>query len=295
MAEEKKSYLQQRVYDLYGLTEAQCSVPLWIGKHPINPKKRQWKDEATGEPREEWVRDKEGNAIALPWPLFQSDDKDNIRMFPYTLEGQLITYLRDKQPKYSEGDVEDLYFITRMNPEWLKENPNHPKYKFPGGETKKGTYPFFPPKLYEKYHSDDPHIETVILTEGYFKAMMMSEHGMMAIGLGSITLFAESKSKQLYPEITKFLNKVKPDNIVILYDGDCTDLGKSALKELEANQEPNLSKRPYGFMNSLLKLKDMLLEFKNKKGEPCELFFAYNRKMREDEDIADLSGARSLP
>lgn len=286
MAEEKKSYLQQRVYDLYGLTEEQCSVPLWLGKRPVLPKKRRWTDETTGEPREEWIKDADDNYVAEPFPLFQSDDKDNIKMYPYTLDGQLISYLRDKQPKYGEGEVEDLYYITRMNPEWLKENPGHPKYKFPGGESKKGTYPFFPPKLFQAYQAGE-HIKTVILTEGYFKAMMMSEHGMMTIGLGSITLFADSKTKQLYPDIVKFLNKVKPENIVILFDGDCTDLGKSALKELEENREPNLSKRPYGFMNSMLKLKDMLLEFRNQQDDPCELFFAYNKKLRDDEDIVD--------
>ena len=129
---EEKSYLERRVYDLYGLTEEQCSVPLWRGKRPARPKKRQWTDEATGERKEEWMRDEEENFIADPFPLFQTDDRDNIRIFPYTLDGQLITYLRDKQPKYGEGDVEDTYFITRMNPEWLKDNPGQPKYRFPG-------------------------------------------------------------------------------------------------------------------------------------------------------------------
>ncbi len=288
MGEEKKSYLQERVYDLYGLTEEQCSVPLWLGKKPAKPKKRQWIDEK-GQECEEWLRDGEGNYIAEPFPLFQSDPNDNIRIYPYTIEGQLISYLRDKQPKYGGGEVEDLYCITRRNPAWLKANPGQPKYAFPGGETKKGTYPFFPPKLYEAYRKGE-HIETVILTEGYFKAMVMSEHGMMTIGLGSITLYAESKTKQLYPDITKFLNKVKPDNIIILYDGDCTDLSKDAVKELEANRESDLGKRPSLFHSSMVKLKDMLLEFKNEQGTPSEIFFAYNRKVREDEEVQDEKG-----
>lgn len=287
-SDSKKSYLQQRVYDLYGLTPEQCSVPLFIGTRPAKYQCRKFINEK-GEECEQYEKDKDGNPIAAPFALFQSDEHDNIRMFPYTLDGKLITYLRDKQPKYSEGDVEDLYFITRMNPEWLKEHPDQPKYKFPGGETKKGTYPFFPPKLYEAYQKKE-HVDTVILTEGYMKAMCASVHGAMVIGLGSITLFADSKSKQLYPGIVNFLNVVKPDNIVILYDGDCTDLGKSAMKELESNQTPNLSKRPYSFMNSLLKLKDMLLEFRNAQGNPCELFFAYNNKMLEDEEIEDGRG-----
>ena len=43
--EEKKSYLQQRVYDLLGLTEEQCSVPLYIGKYPARIKKIFWDNE----------------------------------------------------------------------------------------------------------------------------------------------------------------------------------------------------------------------------------------------------------
>ena len=43
--EEKKSYLQQRVYDLLGLTEEQCSVPLYIGRYPALVKKVYWDNE----------------------------------------------------------------------------------------------------------------------------------------------------------------------------------------------------------------------------------------------------------
>ena len=286
MEEEKKSYLQQRVYDLYGLTEAQCSVPLWIGNRPAIYQTRKWKD-GNGKDCEEVLRDDNGNALAAPFPLFQADQKDNIRLYPYTLEGKLISYLRDTQPKYSEGEVEDLYYLTRLNPEnfaeYKKHNRDAGKYLFPGGETKKGTYPFFPPKLFEAYQKKE-HIETVILTEGYFKAMVASEHGMMVIGLGSITLYADQKTGQLYPDIVRFLNVVQPDNIVILYDGDCKDVSKDALKDVQNGQCADLSKRQMIFRSSLLNLRGMLLEFKNKKGEPCELFFAYNRKMRGEED-----------
>ena len=287
-SEGKKSYLQERVYDMMGLTPEQCALPLYNGKYPARAKRKQWVNEK-GEECEEWIRDEAGNPVPEPFPLFQADKHDNIRMYPYTLDGQIITYTLDNQPKYGDQNVKEDYFITRMNPAYLAEHPNQSKYKFPGGETKKGTYPFFPPSLYEKFRKKE-HIDTIILTEGYMKAMCASVHGMEVIGLGSITLFAESKSKQLYPDIVRLLNTVKPNNIVILYDGDCTDLGKSAMRELEDNQTPNLSKRPYSFMNSLLKLKDMLLEFKNEKNEPCELFFAYVNKMREDEEETDERG-----
>ena len=231
------------------------------------------------------MTDKDGKHVAAPFPLFQSDDKDNIRMYPYTLDGQLITYLRDKQPKYSEGDVEDTYFITRLNPEYLKEHPGMPKYKFPGGDTKKGTFPFFPPALYYKYQRQE-RIETLVLTEGYMKAMCASVRGMDVVGLGSITLFADNKTKQLYPDIIKLINVCQPRNIVVLYDGDCRDLSKDALQDVQNGKPADLSKRPQTFRASLLKLRDLLLEFKYKREdereEPCELFFAYVERLTDD-------------
>ena len=317
------SYLEERVYRLMGLSPEQCAVPLYRGSLPAWRAKvwydrkgnvigrnfffvaggdrqayRAPSDAASGDGcvpsyrvtapegsvREEWVKDSEGRFVAAPFPLFQSDDKDNILMYPYTLDGQVITYLRDNQPKYTEGDVEDMYCITRLNPAYLKSHPDMPKYKFPGGATKKGTYPFFPPALYYKYQAG-AQIETLVLTEGYMKAMCASVRGMDVVGLGSITLFADQKTKQLYPDIVKLINKCQPRNIVVLYDGDCTDLGKDALRDVQAGKVADLSKRPQMFRSALLKLRDLLLEFKYKredgKEEPCELFFAYVEKRDE--------------
>lgn len=279
---ETKSYLQERVYDLCGLTPEQCAAPLYIDNRPAIVKKRVYKDNK-GNDCEEWLRDSENNLIAEPFPLFQADKDNNIRMYPYTLEGKLIKYLKDKQPKYGEmaGEDEELYFITRRNPEWLAANPREPKYKYPGGETKKGTYPFFPPILYNKYRNGE-HIDTIVLTEGYMKAMCASVRGMDVVGLGSITLYAETKTKQLYPDVARLINVCKPDNIVILYDGDCRDIGKDALIDIHSGTVADLSKRPQMFRSALLKLRELLLEFKNAEGHPCELYFAYVAKMRED-------------
>lgn len=280
--EDNKSYLEQRVYDLCGLTPEQCAVPLYIGTRPAIIKVRKFKDDK-GKDCEQMEVDEDGNPIAEPFALFQSDEHDNIRMYPYTLDGKLITYLRDNQPKYSEGNVENIYFITRRNPAWLKEHPGQRRYDYPGGETKKGTYPFFPPTLYEQFRKGE-HVETVILTEGYMKAMCASVHGMSVIGLGSITLYADSKTKQLYPDVVRFLNTVKPDNIVILYDGDCRDIKEDDIEEIQRGRVVDLAKRPQSFRSVLLKLRELLLEFRNQKGEPCELHFAYVNKMRGDED-----------
>ena len=77
--EKKTSYLQQRVYDLYGLTPEQCAVPLkvkglyggwvWTGVQC-----KRWTD-ADGE-HEVPIKDEQGNEIPVPFPLFKSDDDD---------------------------------------------------------------------------------------------------------------------------------------------------------------------------------------------------------------------------
>lgn len=286
--EKKKSYLQERVFDLCGLTREQVSLPLKWHNKPAEWHDPDDFDEKIGMGRLYLADNGEGTMVPQ-FPLFQSDKDDNIRMYPYTLDGKLISYLRDKQPKYADGEVEDFYFITRLSPanwaEAKKSDSQAGKYRYPGGETKKGTYPFFPPELYRKYLKGE-HIETVILTEGYMKAMCASVHGMAVIGLGSVTLYKDGKTKQLYPDIVRFLNTVKPDNIIILYDGDCTNPWRTGGKETW-RETPDLSKRPQSFMSSLLRLKDLLLEFKNAQGNPCELFFAYVNKMQDDEEIED--------
>ena len=211
-SDSKKSYLQERVYDLLSLTREQISLPL-----KFHNKVAEWHDpddwdESIGMGRVYMADNGEGTMVPQ-WPLFQSDKDDNIRMYPYTLDGKLIAYTRDEQPKYGDGEVEDLYFIKRLNNEnWAaakKLDSKAGKYQYPGGKTKKGTYPFFPPELYRKYLRGE-HIETVVLTEGYMKAMVASVHGMNVIGLGSVTLYKDQKTKQLYPDVVRFLNTVKP-------------------------------------------------------------------------------------
>ena len=264
-AEKEKTYLEKRVFEQMGLTKEQCSLKLTGTFLPSS-----------------------GKVI----PIFTSDEHDNIDILVYDLKRRIIEYIPDETELTSSQlrsgqDIEAYtkqYIVKRFNPEYLKANPEQPKYKFPGG---KKTYPFFPPKLIEKYEkavAGDPSgkIDTLVLTEGYFKAMCASERGLDIIGLGSITLFADKQTRQLYQDITRLIIACQPNNIIILYDGDCTDLSAKAIQEMERGGKPDLATRPQGFHAALTKLRDLLLEFKNDKGEYCELFFAYVKKLRTE-------------
>lgn len=291
--ENRKSYLQERVYDQMGLTEEDCSLLLYHrpGQKPNDSLSFQTEPfvNKNGIQEERIVRGKDGNPIPAPVPFLHSDRDDNIEITVYKLNRTIVSYEPDKVPKYADPENCDVtYKVIRYCPEFLRKwEENHPgqeahKYKFPGGETKKGTYPFFPPSLVDKFDRGE-HIETLVLTEGYFKSMKACKMGIDCVGLGSITLYADQKTKQLYQDIVSLINKCTPNNLVILYDGDCTDLGKSAVKEMERGNVVDLSKRPATFKSSMLKLRELLLEFKNEKGQPCEIFFAYVNKMRPND------------
>jgi hypothetical protein len=153
------------------------------------------------------------------------------------------------------------YYVTRLHPDNIKEGGG--KYRFPKGQP---TYPFFPPNLLEKFEKQE-QIDTLILTEGYFKAMTASLYGMDVVGLGSITLFADSNTKELYPDIKKLINTCKVRKVVLLYDGDCLNISEKALEKKQ-----DLAKRPKTFYNAVKNTRDLLVDFSKVRIE-----FAYIR------------------
>lgn len=211
-------------------------------------------------------------------PVFTEDEQGNIQIVVYDLKRNVITYdIPDSELGQTIRQSEHArhtrdYIVTRLNPEYLETHKSMPKYLFPKG--KQGTYPFIPPLLLEKYERGE-QLQTLVLTEGYFKAMKASVCGIDIIGLGSVTLFAESNTHRLYPDIVRVINRCKPRNIIILYDGDCTDLSKDKLADVQKGSPADLSMRPLSFFNSLTRLRELLIEFES------ELHFAYVRRMRD--------------
>ena len=170
---EERSYFQRRVFDEMGLTPEQNKVLL--------------KRESDGD---------EFRTARGHMDIFSEDKDGNIQILVYTLNGWAITYPDPNQGKtYDHSSITRLknYYVTRLHPDNIKEGGG--KYRFPKGQP---TYPFFPPNLLEKFEKKE-QIDTLILTEGYFKAMTGSLYGLDVVGLGSITLFADSKTKELYP------------------------------------------------------------------------------------------------
>ena len=238
---EERSYFQRRVFDEMGLTPEQNKVLL--------------KRESDGD---------EFRTARGHMDIFSEDKDGNIQILVYTLNGWAITYPDPNQGKtYDHSSITRLknYYVTRLHPDNIKEGGG--KYRFPKGQP---TYPFFPPNLLEKFEKQE-QIDTLILTEGYFKAMTASLYGMDVVGLGSITLFADSNTKELYPDIKKLINTCKVHKVVLLYDGDCLNISEKALEKKQ-----DLAKRPKTFYNAVKNTRDLLVDFSKVRIE-----FAYIR------------------
>ena len=238
---EERSYFQRRVFDEMGLTPEQNKVML--------------KRESEGD---------EFRTARGRMDIFSEDKDGNIHILVYTLNGWAITYPDPNQGKtYDHSSITKLknYYVTRLHPDNIKEGGG--KYRFPKGQP---TYPFFPPNLLEKFEKQE-QIDTLILTEGYFKAMTASLYGMDVVGLGSITLFADSNTKELYPDIKKLINTCKVRKVVLLYDGDCLNISEKALEKKQ-----DLAKRPKTFYNAVKNTRDLLVDFSKVRIE-----FAYIR------------------
>ena len=223
--EQSTSYLQRRVYEEMGVTPEQNKIKvITYNQFDIE--------------------------TLVETPIFSSDDKDNIDILVYTLDRKLIRYdhpKADPTTKNPYNDREQVFKLKR-----LKEPKGDMKYVIPKGV---GTYPFFPPSLVEKYEKGE-QIKTLVITEGYFKAFKAHVHGWDIVGLSSITHYANKKTKQIHPDIAVLIKRCKVQNVVMLYDGDCLNISTSAIE-----QGTDLRERPYSFFQSMLKIRELLVDY----------------------------------
>lgn len=225
-----RSYFQRRIFDEIGLTPKQNKIKLRY---------------ETGID----ARDGRGD-----FDIFSEDEDGNIRILVYTLAGWIVQYPDPNMGKtYDHSSITRLkdYFVTRIAPQNIKDEDS-PKYRFPKGQ---GIYPFFPPNLLEKFKKKE-EIDTLILTEGYFKSMCASLHGFYVVGLGSITHYADSSTHELHNDIKLLINTCHVRKVVLLYDGDCLNI---SMKDFAKKRD--LSRRPRIFYNAIMNTRDLLIDF----------------------------------
>lgn len=227
---------------------------------PINP------DESTTEPKSSYflermqllsITDEEnkvgiwqnenGQNIIKEIPVFTpGKKKPGIDILVYTLDRTIINY----KPEGSRWS--DNYKLTRLETPITKKDGSIQKYMIPKGQ---GTYPFFHPLLIDKFEKQEP-IHTIFLTEGFFKAWKGCKHGILTIGLSSITHMKESGKNTIHRDIERLIKICQVKRVVWLTDGDCLDITGKDLKD-----GIDLYKRPKNFFASCETFKTLLDDF----------------------------------
>lgn len=192
--------------------------------------------------------------------IFSEDEDGNIRILPFTINRELIQYDSQKATptvRNVENSRRKVFYVTRLKqPEEYTTKAGETqfaKYKFPKGAD---TQPFMTPGLCDKYERR-AKIETLILTEGYFKAFSGWMHGLDIVGLSSISHYKQKDTQTMYTDVLKVIEACQVENVVILYDGDARDI---SLKDLEHKRD--LRRRPGGFINSARNVRELLKDSK---------------------------------
>ncbi|MFC4232148.1 primase-helicase family protein [Parasediminibacterium paludis] len=187
-------------------------------------------------------------AELVDFAVFSQSDK-GIDILAYTLDRLLITYSKEGSRWKNQ-----TYKITRLVEPIVKKDGSEIKYLMPKGEP---VVPFFPPTLLAKYDATTT-IDTLYLTEGYFKSFKASLHKIDCVGLPSITCLKDRETGELHEDIKKLILKCKVKRLVWLTDGDCRNLTTKDIKD-----GLDLYRRPNQFFRSVATFYDLTSKLEN--------------------------------
>jgi hypothetical protein len=111
------------------------------------------------------------------------------------------------------GRHKQRFTRERLNPYLCTSDQ---KYNQPANS---GVHIFFTPTIIDKYGKGES-IETLYIIEGEFKAFLGYLHGIDIVGIPSIHAFKEKNDNDLHPDLKELIRVCKPQNLVILFDGD---------------------------------------------------------------------------
>lgn len=185
--------------------------------------------------------------------IFRANDK-GIGILLYTIRGE-VHWFRSLEGKQK---IKEYYQTRLLHPKKRKDSSVQ-KYDIPKGQK---TLPFFPPLLLRHFESGET-IETLYLTEGHFKAFKATMHGILCVGLPSITCLRD-KDGLMHDDIIALIKKCQVQRVVWLHDGDCRNITSK-----EITDQTDLSTRPYIFYKSVEAFYDLMSK------EGVRLYFAH--------------------
>ncbi|MEM6397773.1 MAG: primase-helicase family protein [Bacteroidota bacterium] len=201
--------------------------------------------------------------------IFQEDNKSNIVINYYGVDGKRINY--DKKSNSKTGQDKIVAYQTKR----LKEPKGDMKYQMPKGV---GTKPWFAPATVEAFRAGET-IETLYLTEGVFKSWYASLFGFHVVGLASVTCYRDREGK-MYRDVIRLIERCKVENVVILWDADCRDV---SLKDLARQEE--LTRRPRTFFSSIQSIRKLVRYAEwEKTREAPRVYFMHPRRGQLEDD-----------
>lgn len=190
-----------------------------------------------------------------------SEDKDgNIKIPVYSIDRKLYTYdhpnATPTKQNINNARIQFLEITRFQNPKEYKDEKSGDtrvmKYQYPKGCDSK---PYFPKLILEAYEKRTK-VNTLVLTEGYFKSFKACLHGIYCIGLQSISTYKDKATGTMYADIIKFIETCDVKNIIMLYDGDCYNISEKALQ-----QGKDLISRPSQFISSMESIRELFKDF----------------------------------
>jgi hypothetical protein len=202
----------------------------------------------------------------LEYPLLTEDKKTGDILIPvYDLDGHPTKYLKDN-PGRLNNQKEKFFEIRRYKPGNERKNSDGEPIKY---DTPKGakTLPWISPNIIQAV-ADRSHIDTIVITEGYIKGICGWLNGLHIFALSGIQNFKDKDIATLHPDILRTIDECKVNNIVLLYDGDCTAISLKAI-----NEDKDLYQRPVGFYHSARNIVELLKD--HKRDRHFDIYFAH--------------------
>jgi hypothetical protein len=215
-----KTYFEQRIEKL-GVTTANNFIE-W---QPLA---------ANGEPLEQHNKT----------PRFETDAHHNIIINYYRLDGRPYTY-KPENLKSSKN-----YTRTRLQFPKKKKDGKEAKYESPYGSP---NFPYFPKEIIEAYKNGEV-IETLVITEGEFKAEMACRVGVWCMAVSGIHNWYDADGrKQLHQDICELIVACKIKRVLFLTDADTLMIKYAPDKEL--------SERPVMFYSAIKNFREAMMQF----------------------------------
>jgi len=206
-------------------------------------------------------------ATSYKIPLVYPDKDDNIVIPVYTLDAYLIPVIKQGDGKMAHINAKIKSFeIVRLKNPIITKDGDVMKYVLPKGA---GTKPWLSPNILEAFKTKQT-IDTLILTEGYLKALSGYVNSLYMVGFSSITHYKDSTTKEMYSDVIKVIKQCRVKNVIMLYDADLLDISTKDLQE-----KRNLTRRPNQFFNSIAQIHVLLKDYI---GETMSLYFAHVAK-----------------